>query len=234
MPSTTPTSSCNWVMFVPLAIVAALRLLAAPGWRRGLVFGADGGRTVARLDVHRRDADVVSRAVPDRGRGRVARPANAGSCSRARSRRDWCSRRPWPFSGIPYMLSRSAHGERGLQEVTGWQRAADRLRRDPLPAGQLYLALAPGRSRRARDLSRDLDAGTGGDRHDPAAHGRLDCGDRGRSRHLRLVARAERTHLRASSTPRSMVYRGMRVPARFSVVLGSALALLGAIARCAA
>src|SRR6185436_1562352 len=30
----------QWVMFVPLAIVAALRLLAAPSWATGLWFGA--------------------------------------------------------------------------------------------------------------------------------------------------------------------------------------------------
>ena len=91
----------NWVMFVPLAIIAALRLLAAPGWRRGLVFGAMmAGQWLASMYI---GVMLMSFLAPFLIVVAIAwrvRPTRQLPRGRARGG-DWCSPRRWPSSAFP-------------------------------------------------------------------------------------------------------------------------------------
>ena len=123
----------HWVMFVPLAIVAALRMLAAPGWKTGLALRRRGRGAVAVIHVRRRDADVVPRPLRAACRTGVARPAVVAARSGGgRGGRD--RRAVGVALGVPYMKSREARGERALFEVSDGSAQPIRLPRHPHPA----------------------------------------------------------------------------------------------------
>ena len=163
----------QWVMFVPLAIVAGAAdaggpaLDDRPGVRRGR------RRAVARVDVPRRDAAVVPRAVhrwSSRSAGACARRGSSPSRS-PRPRRSSLPavRRPRPaLSEEPRRPAANAAG-----------RKCPTAARSPSDYGHAHIRLVTyqwqcgaGPSRRARAVSGDVDAGAGRPRHGAAAHGR--------------------------------------------------------------
>jgi hypothetical protein len=216
----------HWVMFVPLAAITGLRMLAAPGWRRGLVFGAAvsaqwlasmyiGAMLMSFLVPFLVMAAVAWRVRPTRalltaalGAGVVLGPALA-------------------TLGYPYMQSRAAHGERGLQEVSDGSAR-------PIDYGATHIRLAT--------YSRHSRVGNRGENELFPGTSTLALAAVGMIPPLTgatiaaVVAGAVTFDWSLGLKgltyddmyKRSVVYRGMRVPARFSVVLGSALALLGA------
>ena len=216
----------NWVMFVPLAAIAGLRMLAAPGWRRGLVFGLAvsaqwlasmylGVMLMSFLVPFLVVAAVAWRVRPTRqllaaaiAAGMVLAPALA-------------------LLGYPYMKSRAEHGERSWQEVSdGSAQPRD------YGAAHIRLATYDWQSRRGHHNERELFPGTS--TLVLAGVGLLPP----------LTGAAIATVVSGAMTfdwslgfngltydvlyKRSAIHRGMRVPARFSVVLGTVLAMLGA------
>lgn len=216
----------HWVMFVPLAIVAALRMLAAPGWKTGLAFGAAvaaqwlSSMYVGVMLITVLAPFMVLAALAWRVRltsqlaialvtvAAVVLPALIGL-------------------GLPYMKSRQARGERPLFEVSngsahpsdyldthirlasyGWHsRAGNRPERELFPGTTTVVLAAAG----------SVPPLTG------AAIATLVSGAVAFDWSLGLRGLTYR-----ALYERSVVHRGMRVPARFSVVVGAALALLGA------
>jgi hypothetical protein len=216
----------HWVMFVPLAIVAALRLLAAPGWKTGLAFGAAvAAQWLSSMYV---GVMLMSFLVPFvllaalawrvRPSWRLAAAAGVAFAIAAPS---------VIALGVPYMKSREARGERALFEVSdgsalpsdyldthirlasyGWHsRAGNRPERELFP-GTTTVALA------AAGIVPPLTGATIATLVSAAATFDWSLGLKGLTYH--------------ELYKRSVVHRGMRVPARFSVVVGAALALLGA------
>jgi hypothetical protein len=216
----------QWVMFVPLAVISGLRMLAAPGWRRGLFFGlAVGAQWLASMYI---GAMLMSFLVPflsvvaiawrvrptrqllaaALGAGLVLGPALA-------------------ILGYPYMKSRAAHGERGLQEV--WDGSAR-----PSDYGATHIRLAT--------YARHTRFGNRGERELFPGTSTLALAAAGMMPPLTgatiaaIVAGAVTFDWSLGLNgltyddlyKRSALHRGMRVPARFSIVLGSVLALLGA------
>ena len=184
---------------------------------------------MARVDVRRRDAAVVSRAVHAVvALGWRVRPSRRLATALARRRRDRrCPRSS--ASAFRILKSREARGERGRQEVLGRQRAAVRLRQRAHPPGAPTSGSpARGPSRRARAVPRHVDAGAGRHRDDAAAHGRRHRDHRRRARSTFDWSLGFKGLTYDDLYKRSVVHRGMRVPARFSVVVGAALALLAA------
>jgi hypothetical protein len=216
----------HWVMFVPLAIAAALRMLAAPGWRTGLAFGAAvAAQWLSSMYV---GVMLMSFLVPFLLVAALA----------------WRVRPSWRLAaaagaalaivvpavvalGVPYMQSRAARGERALFEVSdgsahpsdyldthirltsyGWHsRAGNRPERELFP-GTTTLVLA------AAGLVPPLTGAAIATLVSGAVTFDWSLGLKGLTYH--------------ELYKRSVVHRGMRVPARFSVVVGAALALLGA------
>lgn len=216
----------QWVMFVPLAIVAALRMLAAPGWQTGLVFGAAvAAQWLSSMYV---GVMLMSFLVPFiivaaaawrvRPSWRLAAAAGVAFAIVASS---------VGALGVPYMMSREARGERALVEVSdgsahpsdyldthirmasyGWHsRAGNRPERELFPGTTTVLLAAAG-------MVPPLTGAAVATLVSGAVTFDWSLGLKGLTYHALYK--------------RSVVHRGMRVPARFSVVVGAALALLGA------
>lgn len=219
----------HWVMFVPLAVIAALRMLAAPGWKTGLWFGlAVTAQWLASMYI---GVMLMSFLVPFVGVMWVA----------------WRVRPSWRLVsalaaagavllpaiiglGVPYMQSRAERGERGLEEV--WSGSAlpgdyadTHIR---MSSDVWHLWHSREGNRNERELFPGLSTLT------LAATGLIPP----------LTGAAAATIVAGAITfdwslgfngltyddlyKRSVIHRGMRVPARFSVVVGVALALLAA------
>jgi hypothetical protein len=221
-----PHLELHWVMFVPLAIVAALRMLAAPRWTTGLAFGAAVALqwlasmyvgvmlmtflapflvVVAlgwRVRPSRRLATALLTA------GAIVAPAVAGL-------------------GLPYIKSRDARGDRARHEVSDGSAR-------PTDYGDAHIRLVTyqrqsGRNHRAE---RELFPGT-----TTVALAGLGMGPPLGAAGIALIVAGALTFdwslgfkglTYDDLYKRSVIYRGMRVPARFSVVVGAALALLAA------
>ena len=219
----------HWVMFVPLAVVAALRMLAAPRWTTGLAFGITvAAQWLASMYV---GVMLMSFLVPFVAVVWIA----------------WRVRPSWQLAaalatagsivlpaliglGLPYLKSREARGERGPEEV--WSGSAlpgdyadthIRMRSDVW-----HLWHSREGNRNERELFPGVTtlvlAGTG---LVPPLTG---------SAAATIVSGALAFDWSLGFNgltyddlyKRSVVHRGMRVPARFSVVVGAALALLAA------
>jgi hypothetical protein len=216
----------HWVMFVPLAVVATLRMLAAPGWQTGLAFGAVvaaqwlssmyvGVMLMTFLAPFMVLAAVAWRVRPTlriaialATAAAVVIPSLVGL-------------------GLPYLKSRQTRGDRPQHEILqfsahpsdyfdthirqasySWHsRAGNRPERELFPGTTTVVLAAAG----------TVPPLTG------AAIAVLVSG---------AVVFDWSLGLRGLTYDelheRSVVHRGMRVPARFSVVVGAALALLGA------
>lgn len=216
----------QWVMFVPLAIVAALRMLAAPGWKTGLPLGLAvaaqwlasmyvGVMLMSFLAPFMAVVWIAWRVRPSwrlaaalTAAGAIALPAVIGL-------------------GIPYMKSREARGERSLQEV--WDGSAT-----PRDYGATHFRMTSYRwhSRVGNRGEREIFPGT-----TTLALGAIGIVPP-------LTGAAVATTIAGALTfdwslgfngltydelyRRSVAHRGIRVPARFSVVVGATLALLAA------
>ena len=219
----------HWVMFVPLAVVAALRMMAAPGWKTGLCFGlVVAAQWLASMYVGvmlmsflvpfvvvvwiawrvRPSATVVTAFATA---GAVLVPAVIGL-------------------GIPYMKSREVRGERGAEEV--WSGSA-------LPSDY-----ADTHYRMSSDVWHLWHSREGNRNERELFPGLTTLALAGTGLAPPLTGAAVATAVAGAITfdwslgfngltyddlyRRSVVHRGMRVPARFSVVVGAALALLAA------
>ena len=216
----------HWVMFVPLAVVAALRMLAAPGWKTGLAFGAAvaaqwlssmyvGVMLMTFLAPFLVLAALAWRVRPS---WRIAIALAAAAAILVPS---------LLALGLPYMKSRETRGDRARHEILEfsahpsdyldthiWQasyswhsRLGNRQERQLFP-GTTTLALA------AAGMVPPLTGAGIAVLVSGAAAFDWSLG-------LRGLTYDDLHKL-------SVVHRGMRVPARFSVVVGAALALLGA------
>jgi hypothetical protein len=219
----------HWVMFVPLAIVAGLRLLAAPGWKTGVGFGlAVAAQWLASMYV---GVMLMSFLVPFLGIVWIAwrvrpswRVAAAGAAAGAIVL-------PAVLGlGIPYMKSRDMRGERGKDEV--WSGSA-------LPGDYADTHI------RMRSEVWHLWHSREGNSHERELFPGLTTLALASAGLVPPLTGAGIATIAAGAITfdwslgfngltyddlyrRSVVHRGMRVPARFSVVVGAALALLGA------
>ena len=214
----------QWSMFVPLAIVSFMRMLAAPGWRTGLLFGAAiaaqclasmyiGVMLISFLVPFAAVLALAWRVRPSRSLVRAGVGAAAVLLPAAIA------------LGVPFMASRADRGERGLGEVASgsalpsdygkahirlatyqWQGGSGHHGERELFPGTTPLALA------AVGLVPPLSGGAIATMVAGAITFDWSLG-------LNGLSYGELYKL-------SAIYRGMRVPARFSVVLGVALALL--------
>ena len=216
----------HWVMFVPVALILGLRLLAEPSARRGLLFGlAVAGQWLASMYMgvmlmtflapFLAMVAVAWRVRPTRtlamavlAAGAVLAPALAGL-------------------GYPYMKSRDARGERSRQEVSDGSAL-------PSDYGATHIRMAT--------YMRHTRVGNRGERELFPGTSTLLLGAVGVVPPLTGAGIA--TIVAGALTfdwslgfkgltyddlyRRSIVHRGMRVPARFSAIVGAALALLGA------
>lgn len=214
----------EWTMFIPLAIVAGLRLLADPRAATGARFGAAvsaqwlasmylGVMLVAFLVPFMAIVALAWRVAPTRrlvaaiaAAGAIAVPAFAGL-------------------SLPYVISRETRGERGLQEISDYSAKAG-----DYAHANVRLVTYRGRGGRDHHPERELFPGTST---------------------LTLAAAALVPPMTATAIAtlvagtfvfdsslglngltydkllmRSSAYRGLRVPARFSALVGAALALL--------
>ena len=216
----------HWVMFVPLAIAAALRMLAAPGWRTGLWFGlAVAAQWLASMYV---GVMLMSFLMPFIAIVWIAwrvRPSRQVAIALATAAAFVL---PAVIGlGIPYLNSRDARGERAPQEV--WDGSAD-----PRDYGATHIRMTTyaWHNRFGNRGERELFPGTA----------TLALAATGLAPPLTGAAAA--TIVAGALTfdwslgfkgltyddlyRRSVVHRGMRVPARFSVVVGVGFSLLGA------
>jgi hypothetical protein len=221
-----PHLELHWVMFVPLAIVAALRMLAAPRWTTGLALGgAIAAQWLASMYV---GVMLVSFLLPFMAvvalgwrvrfswrlatailaAGAIAGPAVAGLA-------------------LPYMTSRQARGDRAPHEVSdGSARPSD------YGAAHVRLVTYQWRSGEGHRAERELFPGAT----------TLALAAAGMAPPLGAIGIA--TIVSGALTfdwslgfkgltyddlyKRSVIHRGMRVPARFSMLVGTALVLLSA------
>jgi len=221
-----PHLELHWVMFVPLAIVAALRMLAAPRWTTGLALGAAiaaqwlasmyvGVMLVSFLLPFMAVVALGWRVRPSRqlaaallAAGAIVVPAVAGLA-------------------VPFMASRAARGDRARHEVSdGSARPAD------YGAAHIRLVTYQWRSGTGHRAERELFPGS--TTLALAAVGMVPpLGAVG----IATIAAGALTFdwslgfkglTYDDLYKRSVIHRGMRVPARFSVLVGVALALLSA------
>ena len=219
-----PHLELQWVMFVPLALVAALRMLAAPRWSTGLAFGAAvAAQWLASMYV---GVILVSFLAPFllvvalgwrvrpsmrlvtalAAAGAILLPALLGL-------------------GLPYLKSRDARGDRGRSEVAdGSANARD------YGATQIRLTTYMWHTRVGNRPERELFPGTTTLAF--AALGIVPPLTAATTATVVAGALAFDWSLGFNGLTyddfynRSVVHRGMRIPARFSVVVGAALALL--------
>jgi hypothetical protein len=216
----------QWFMFAPLAIVAGLRLLADPRAATGFRFGAAVGAQwlasmyvgVMLLSFLAPLLAVTALAWRVRPSRRVAIAGLAAAAILAPA-----------FAGlaIPYMKSRAARGERGFSEVMDFSAS-------PADYGHATIRLVTyqWRGGRGHHAERELFPGTATLALAAAAAippltgatiATIVAGTLAFDWSLGLKGLTYDDLFR-----RSAVYRGMRVPARFSVIVGTALVLLGA------
>ncbi len=216
----------QWVMFVPLAVVAALRMLAAPRWTTGCAFGA----TVAAQWLSSMYVGVMLMS--------FLAPFLIVAALAWRVRPSWRLAAALAAAGailvpavivlgIPYMKSRDARGERSPHEVSdGSARPSD--------YGSTHI--------RMTTYMRHSRVGNRGERE--LFPGTTTLALAGIGLVPPLTGAAMATVVSGALTfdwslgfngltyddlyKRSVAHRGMRVPARFSVVVGAALALVGA------
>ena len=216
----------NWSMFVPLAILALLRLLADPRWKTGILFGAAlAAQCLACMYVA---VMLVSGLVPFalvmavawrvRPSARVARAAGGAALVLL----------PIVAAlGVPYLKSREAHGERSLTEVSEGSAS-------PRDYGDATVRLVTYRwqSRKHHHVERELFPGSSS----------LVLGAAGILPPLTPVTIATLVTGAVAFDwslgvkgltyddlyHRSSVYRGLRVVSRFSVMVDTALAFLAA------
>ena len=221
-----PHLELHWVMFVPLAIVTGLRMLAAPRWKTGLAFGAMVAAQwlssmyvgvmllsflvpfllVAALGWRVRPSRQLATALVTAGA--IVVPAFVGL-------------------SLPYLNSRDIRGDRSRQEVSSGSAL-------PSDYGSTHI--------RMTTYIRHSRAGNTGERE--LFPGTTTLALAGIGMVPPLTAGSIATIVAGALTfdwslgfkgltyddlyKRSVAHRGMRVPARFSVVVGAALALLGA------
>jgi hypothetical protein len=213
-------------MFVPLAVAAGLRMLAAPGLRTGLWFGAAvAAQWLSSMYI---GVMLMSFLVPFMLLAAVAwrvRPARAVVTASAAAAGVLL---PALLAlGVPYMQSREDRGERGPQEVSDGSAAPS-----DYAATHMRLASYAWHSRVGNHPERELYPGT--TTLALAAVGLVPPLSAGATATLVAGALTFDWSLGFKGLTygelykRSVVHRGMRVPARFSVVVGAALALLGA------
>jgi hypothetical protein len=214
----------QWSMFVPLAIVTMMRMLAAPGWRTGLLFGASvAAQCLASMYI---GVMLVSFLVPFAAVIALAwqvRPsrtllrAGAGAAAVLL---------PAAMAlGVPFLASRAARGDRATFEVSEGSAL-------PSDYGKAHIRLVTyqGQGGRGHHPERELFPGT-----TPLALAAIGLVPPLSGGAIATIVAGAITFdwslgLKGLTYDdlykRSAIYRGMRVPARFSVVVGAALALL--------
>ena len=216
----------QWVMFVPLAIVAGLRMLADPRPATGLRFGA--AVTAQWLASMYLGVMLLSFLAPFLAVIAIAwriRPTRqtiaAGAAAAA------IVLPAFAALGLPYVASRATRGERGISEVSDGSAA-------PKDYGAPHIRLVSYQWRGGRGHRTERELFPGATTVALAAAGMVPP----------LSGAAIATIVAGALTfdwslglkgltyddlfKRSSIYRGMRVPARFSVIVGAALALLAA------
>jgi hypothetical protein len=219
----------HWVMFVPLAVVAGLRMMAAPGWKTGLWFGlAVAAQWLASMYVGVMLMSFLAPFVAVVWIAWRVRPSRQVATAFAATAAIVL---PALIGlGIPYLKSREVRGERGPQEVRDGSALpsdyADTHMRMSSDVWHLW------HSREGNRTERELFPGIS----------TLALAAAGLAPPLTGAAVA--TTVAGAFTfdwslgfngltyghlyKHSVIHRGMRVPARFSVVVGAALALLAA------
>jgi hypothetical protein len=213
-----------WTMFIPLAIVAGLRMLADPRAATGARFGAAvaaqwlasmylGVMLLSFLAPFLAMMAVAWRVIPSR-RLAVALVAAAAIVVPA-----------FVGLGLPYVRSREARGERGLQEVSAFSAAA-------ADYGHAHVRLVTYRHVPRIDHHNERELFPGTSTLALAAAGLVPPFTGATIATIVGGAFAFDWSLGFKGLTyddlfkRSSVFRGMRVPARFSAVVGAALALL--------
>jgi hypothetical protein len=216
----------QWVMFVPVAVVAALRMLAAPRWTTGCAFGATvTAQWLSSMYVGVMLMSFLAPFLVVAGLAWRVRPSwrLAGALAAAGA-----ILLPAVIAlGIPYMKSRDARGERSPQEVSDGSAR-------PTDYGSTHI--------RMTTYMRHSRVGNRGERE--LFPGTTTLALAGIGLVPPLTGAAMATVVSGALTfdwslgfngltyddlyTRSVAHRGMRVPARFSVVVGAALALVGA------
>jgi hypothetical protein len=214
----------QWGMFIPLAIVAGLRMLADPGAATGARFGAAvtaqwlasmylGVMLLSFLAPFMAIVAVAWRVTPTR---RIVMAVAAAAAIVL----------PALLAvGAPYVKSREMRGERSLKEVSDYSAAARDYGR-----ANIRLVAYRWQSRHDHRSERELYPGTSTltlaaagivPPFTGATIGTLVAGALAFDWSLGLKGLTYDELFK-----RSFVYRGMRVPARFSAIVGAALALL--------
>ena len=221
-----PHLELHWVMFVPLAIVAALRLLAAPRWSTGLALGAAvAAQWLASMYVGVMLVSFLAPFMLVAGLGWRVRPSRQLATALLTAAAIVL---PAVIGlSLPYLKSRDVRGERGPQEVSDGSAR-------PMDYGDAHIRLVTYQWQSAKDHRRERELFPGTATLALAGLGMVPP----------LTAGGIATIVAGALTfdwslglkgltyddlyKRSVAHRGMRVPARFSVVVGAALALLGA------
>lgn len=215
----------QWLMFVPLAIVAALHMLAAPGVKRGAVFGAAAAaQWLASMYI---GVMLFSFLVPFLAIVAIGWRVRPVALVRAGLAAIAVAVPALLLLGIPYEKGRTIHGDRGPEEVMEGSAS-------PADYGHAHWRLASypwiprTNNRPERELMPGISTVT------LAAIGALPpAGVAGIATIVSGSAAFEWSlGLRGLTYPQLYAhfaaFRGMRVPARFSAIVGCALALLGA------
>ena len=214
----------QWVMFAPLAIVGGMRLLADPRPRTGALFGAAvalqwlssmylGVMLVSFLAPFLAMVAAAWRVRPTR------RLALALACAAAVAGP--------AFVGLawPYLASREIRGERGLAEVRVFSATPQNYGH---AHGRLLTYLSP--ERHGHKVERELFPGTmtlalaGAGMVPPLTAGTIGAITASALTFDWSLGMNGLTY--DDMYKRSSLYRGMRVPARFSAILGAGLVLL--------
>ena len=214
----------NWSVFVPLAILALLRMLADPRWKTGILFGAAlAGQCLACMYIA---VMLVSGLVPFAIMMAVAwRVRPSARVARAVAGAGLVLLPIVAVLGVPYMKSREAHGERSLKEVSDGSAS-------PRDYGDAHIRLVAYRWQSGayhhaeRELfpgSSSIGLGAAGilPPLTPVAIATLLTGALAFDWSLGLKGLTYDDLFRRSS-----VYRGLRVVARFSAMVDAALAFL--------
>jgi hypothetical protein len=215
----------QWCMFAPLAIVAVLRALAAPGWRTGAMVGiAVGAQWLASMYLGVMLACfLIPFAAVMIAAWRIALSRNLLRASVALL---LVLLPALAALGLPYMKSRTARGERSRFDVSFGSA-------EPSDYGKAHFRLVSyaWRGRKGHVSERELFPGTS--TLALAAVGVVPplSGAAIASTVAGAAAFDWSLGLRGLTYDdlynRSVVIRGMRMPARFSVLVGAALTLLG-------
>ena len=211
--------------FVPLAVWTLLRMLAAPRWRTGLAFGlAVAAQWLACMYL---GLMLMTFLVPFGVLMLAAWPVPLKRAAVAGSAAALPIVAGLLILGIPYMASRGARGERGLGDLTYYSAV-------PTDYGHPHGRLATYRwiSREGHQPEREMFPGTM-----PLTLAAIGiCPPLGAVRAATIVSAALAFDwsigihgLTYDDLYRYVLpYRGLRVPARFSAIVGSALVLLSA------